>query len=278
MRFTTMLRTRTTPIFWLATGFNVGNCDFDDMMLWRGTVYRTVKDRQTHRLTVGDQSVFIKKHFGVGWLEIFKNLLSFKKPVLGARNEWLAIQKLDAIGIPTTPLLAYGERGCNPARRQSFIVTRDLGDILTLEDLCKHWPSAPPGVTFKRQLIYAVAKLAKQFHAHGMWHRDFYLCHFALSSSAIQRGDWQLYLMDLHRVEIYKQLPAAMQMKDLAGLYFSALHIGLTQRDVLRFLKIYSGQSVTVLMQQKAWLNAISRRALQLDKKLQRKLAAGVVL
>lgn len=265
------------PVYFVA-GYAPSITSFDDWMSLQGEVFRSVKDRQTHKIILDGESVFIKKHYGVGWVEILKNLLSLKWPVLGARNEWLAIQKLDEIGIPTTPLLAYGERGCNPARRQSFIVTRDLGDILTLEDLCKTWSSAPPDVTFKRQLIDAVAKLAKQFHAHGMWHRDFYLCHFALSSAAMQRGDWQLYLMDLHRVEIYSQIPAAMRMKDLAGLYFSALHIGLTKRDVLRFLKVYSDESLSKLLQQQTWLNSISVRASQLDKKLQRKIAAGVAL
>jgi heptose I phosphotransferase len=249
---------------------------FDDFMALQGEVFRSVKDRQTHKVTLGGESVFIKKHYGVGWGEILKNLLSLKWPVLGARNEWQAIQQLNAIGIATTPLLAYGERGCHPAHKQSFVVTRDLGDIVTLETLCESWLTQPPPLQLKRQLIVSVAELARRFHGHGMWHRDFYLCHFALQKSALSTPYPQLHLMDLHRVEMHTQLPAEKRLKDLAGLYFSALHIGLTTRDVLRFLKIYYQQPLSQVMKQRRFFQAVARRAHQLDAKFQRKRQAGV--
>lgn len=253
--------------------------DFAGLMSLQGRVYRAVKDRQTHQLTLGGQSVFIKKHYGVGWLEIIKNLVSLKRPVLGARNEWLAIQRLQTIGIATTPLLAFGERGCLPASRQSFIITQDLGDIITLEELCAPWIQHPPAVKFKRNLIKKVAQLARTFHADGMVHRDFYLCHFALEKSLLKTVDPPLILMDLHRVEKYSHLPKSKRMKDLAGLYFSAMHIGLTQRDVCRFLSVYFQQSLRQSFQEHhAMLLYLSQRATQLDQKLARKLAQGVKL
>jgi heptose I phosphotransferase len=262
----------------LEPGFEPGITRFDDWMALQGEVFRLVKDRQTHKVTVAGEPVFIKKHYGVGWIEILKNLLSLKWPVLGARNEWQAIHQLNAIGIATTPLLAYGERGSHPAHKQSFVVTRDLGDIVTLETLCEQWQKQPPSLQFKRLLIAKVAELARRFHAHGMWHRDFYLCHFALQRSALETGDLQLHLMDLHRVEIHKHLPASKRLKDLAGLYFSALHIGLTQRDVLRFLKEYYQQPLRQVFTQRRFLQAVARRASQLDTKFQRKLQAGVAM
>lgn len=251
---------------------------FDVWLSLTGVSYRKVACRETLQVEIAGKRYFIKKHLGVGWLEIFKNLLMLKKPVLGARNEWLAIERLNAIGIATTPLIAYGARGCNPARQQSFVVTQDLGDIVTLEDLCKLWSLQPPAPAFKRQLILSVAQLARTFHAHGMWHRDFYLCHFALRNEALARGDWQLHLMDLHRVEIHRELPDSKRMKDLAGLYFSALHIGLTKRDLLRFLKGYMAQPLRKTVQDAAFLQAIAQRAQRLDIKLQRKIKAGIAL
>ncbi len=118
--------------------------------------------------------------------------------------------------------------------------------------------------------------LASRFHAHGMWHRDFYLCHFALQKSALSAPYPQLHLMDLHRVEMHKQLPAGKRLKDLAGLYFSALHIGLTKRDVLRFLKSYYQQPLHQILKQHRFLQAVACRAHQLDAKLERKRQAGV--
>jgi heptose I phosphotransferase len=262
----------------LESGYTPGIHRFDDWMALQGEVFRSVKDRQTHKLTLNGESVFIKKHYGVGWREILKNLLSLKWPVLGARNEWQAIRKLNAIGIATTPLLAYGEQGCHPAHKKSFVVTRDLGDIVTLETLCESWQTQPPPLQLKRQLIASVAELARRFHSHGMWHRDFYLCHFALQKSALAAPQPQLHLMDLHRVEIHKQLPAGKRLKDLAGLYFSALHIGLTQRDVLRFLKGYYQQPLRQVLAHRRFLQAVARRAEQLDAKFERKRQAGVAM
>lgn len=266
------------PEVHLEPGYTPGINRFDEFMALQGEVFRSVKDRQTHKVTLGGQSVFIKKHYGVGWSEILKNLLSLKWPILGARNEWQAIQRLNAIGIATTPLLAYGERGCDPAHKQSFVVTRDLGDIVTLEELCELWEAQPPPLQLKRQLISSVAALASRFHAHGMWHRDFYLCHFALQRSALAAPSPQLHLMDLHRVEIYKKLPENKRLKDLAGLYFSALHIGLTLRDVLRFLKIYYQQPLRQILKNRHLLNSVEKRALQLDAKFLRKRQTGVVM
>ncbi len=252
---------------------------FDAMMSLKGEAFRDVKGRKTMRLVLNNQSYFIKQHFGVGWGEILKNLVSLKKPIVSAKTEWQAIQKLNAIGIPTTPLVAYGERGCNPATRQSFVMTRDLGDITSLEDFCANWPQHPPKTNFKRQLILAVALLAKTLHSNGMNHRDFYICHLCLDKQKLSHGELYLYLIDLHRVGIHHQISVNDRMKDLAGLYFSSMHIGLTKRDFYRFLISYTGQSLSALNQQQwAFWQKVHTRALLLDAKFKAKVAAGVKL
>ena len=267
-----------TPEVHLEPGYRPGIRKFDVFMALEGEIFRAVKDRQTHKVILNGESVFIKKHYGVGWGEILKSLLSLKWPVLGARNEWQAIHKLNAIGIATTPLLAYGTRGCHPAHKQSFVVTRDLGDIVTLETLCANWEQQPPSLALKWSLISKVAELARNFHTHGMWHRDFYLCHFALKQEALAANDLCLYLMDLHRVEIHDDLPADKRLKDLAGLYFSAMHIGLTRRDVFRFLRVYYGQPLREILKHRRFLQSVEQRAMQLDAKFLRKREAGVAM
>jgi heptose I phosphotransferase len=259
-------------------GYEASITEFDDFMALQGEVFRSVKDRETHKVILDGESVFIKKHYGVGWSEILKSLLSFKWPILGARNEWQAIHRLNEIGIATTPLLAYGTRGCHPARKQSFVLTRDLGDIVTLEALCEQWEKQPPSVILKRKLIKAVAELACQFHGHGMWHRDFYLCHFALQQNDLEASNFRLHLMDLHRVEMHKHLPESKRLKDLAGLYFSAFHIGLTKRDILRFLKFYYQKPLRQILINNQFLQAVKSRAIQLDAKFVRKKQAGIAM
>ena len=47
-------------------------------------------------------------------------------------------------------------------------------------------------------------------------------------------------MIDLHRALIREQLPKRWVIKDIAGLYYSAMGIGLTSRDIQRFIWQYS--------------------------------------
>ncbi|HKY01390.1 MAG TPA: lipopolysaccharide core heptose(I) kinase RfaP, partial [Burkholderiales bacterium] len=208
--------------------------------LWRmqGELYRHVEGRRTLRFERDHRSFFIKIHAGVGWGEIFKNLLTLRLPVIGARNEYLAIRYLENLGLAAPKMMAYAEIGRNPAARRSLIVTEDLGDSISLEDLCRNWPQQPPDFVAKQRLIEEVADIARRLHVSGANHRDFYLCHFLRRAA-----DGRLYLIDLHRAQIRKRVPRRWLVKDLAGLYFSSMDVGLTQRDRLRFMKRYSGKT-----------------------------------
>ncbi len=46
-------------------------------------------------------------------------------------------------------------------------------------------------------------------------------------------------MIDLHRAQIRRRTPRRWLVKDLAGLYFSAMDIGLTRTDRLRFIRAY---------------------------------------
>ena len=217
-----------------------GEDAFTAMMHLSGKVFRDVRGRKTMQLNLHEKSYFIKQHFGVGWHEIIKNLLSFKKPILGAMTEVNAIKKLVEIGIATTPLVAYGQRGSNPANVQSFVLTEDLGDIVSLEDLCADWKNNPPAEKFKRTLIIEVAKIARTLHENGINHRDFYICHLCLDKTALKQNQIKLYLIDLHRMLMHNKISVIDNIKDIAALYFSSMDAGLTLRDYLRFKRYYS--------------------------------------
>lgn len=209
----------------------------------QGECFRQLEGRKTQRILLADQAYFIKQHFGVGWKEIFKNLLQLRWPVLGAKNEWLAIHKLQKLGVAVSEVAAYGQRGMNPANQQSFILMKELAPVISLEDLCRNWREQPPSPTFKRKLIAEVARIARTLHENGINHRDFYICHFLLelvkSGSDPNLTNPKLFLIDLHRAQIRRLTPERWIIKDLSGLYFSSMDIGLTKRDILRFMKIY---------------------------------------
>lgn len=241
---------------------------FERVMQLKGEVFRDVPGRSTLRFELGGKSYFAKLHFGVGWREIFKNLLSFRLPVVSAFTEWRAIERLNELGIPTTPAVAYGCRGNSPATLRSFIITEDLGDIVSLEDFCRDWPQNPPPLAIRRQLLRAVADVARGIHDHGLNHRDFYICHLCLDGGRLTLGETHLYLIDLHRMQLRARTPGTARMKDMAALYFSALDIGLTERDCLRFVhRYFDAPLAQSLRGEMAFWSRVDRRARKLYHK-----------
>lgn len=234
---------------------------FDQWLGWQGQSFRDVAGRRTLRFEAGGRGYFIKIHTGVGWKEIWKNLLSGRLPVLGADNERRAIERLAQLGVDTMTVAGFGLRGWNPARRQSFLITGELADTVSLEDLCRDWPQHPPTVRFKRALLRRVAEIAAALHGHGVNHRDFYLCHFLWHrSSAVEQP--QLSVIDLHRAQLRERTPRRWLVKDLGALYFSAMDIGLTRRDLLRFLRVYRGRPLReVLREEAGFWRDVRRRA-----------------
>lgn len=230
-----------------------------------GEIYRAVATRRTLRFELNANYYFAKIHHGVGWLEIFKNLVTLKKPVLGAMDEWRALNKLRSLGIDTLTVVACATRGKNPASMQSFIITRALQNTTSLEDYCRDWPHNPPTRKLKRALLKKVATVSRLLHDNGVNHRDYYICHFLLDNASVQEncedGEPRLYLIDLHRAQVRPNIPVRWRVKDISGLLFSAMNIGLTSRDLARFMMTYSGKSLrrTVIEDNGFWLSVLKR-------------------
>ena len=217
---------------------------FDEVAKLDGTLFREVKTRRTLQLTLNGRSFFLKHHMGVGWREILKNIFQFKKPILGAGNEFRAIELLTALNVPTMTAEAYGERGCNPAKRESFLITTDLVNTRSLEDICAGWQQQKPDFAFKQSLLKEVARSTGIMHRNNICHRDCYICHFLLDMTTVNDPRPKVSVIDLHRAIQWKKLPWHYQVKDTAGLYFSSMDINLTRRDIYRFMKLYSQKSL----------------------------------
>ncbi len=235
-----------------------------NVMATEGEVIREAPGRRTVRFRYEDKRYFLKNHTGVGWGEIAKNLSYFKKPVIGAQNEWHGIHHLKRLSINTITPVGYGMSNKNPAKRQSFIITEALEDTISLEDYCGQWSHSPPKtrneIHFKRWLIAKLAQIARDMHNSGANHRDFYLIHFLLKIAHDEQGllstkQSALYLIDLHRMQIRKATPYRWVVKDVAGLYFSSLDVNLSNRDLYRFMKAYRSTSLreTLSNDQRFW-------------------------
>lgn len=245
----------------------------------QGEIYRQVSGRRTLQFSEGDQSYFIKLHEGVGWKEIVKNLLTFRKPIVGARQEYLAIQAMHKIGLDTMQTAGFAEIGLNPAARQSFLITHDLSPAESLETICRQWPDTPPPLPFKWQIVEELARIARVMHENGIFHRDFYLCHFLLPAACQPSLSGQSETLRLHVIDLHRALikPLAFrwtrwQVKDLAALYFSTLECGFTRRDYFRFIRSYTGKPLReVFGEQRAFWQKVQRRAMAFDRREYRK-------
>lgn len=207
---------------------------FTEISALQGEEFRHVKTRKTFRIEVEGKGFFVKHHYGVGWGEIIKNLLQFKLPVTGARGEFEAIRHLERVGVHTMSCAAFGERFFNPAAEESFIITRELANMPSLEDFCAGWGKTPPANGLRSDIIKKLARSVGTMHANGLNHRDCYICHFLRSPES-----GELYVIDLHRAQIRKKVPFRYAVKDVAGIFFSAMDLTLTVRDVAMFLHEY---------------------------------------
>ncbi len=232
---------------------------FDHVEQLAGNVAREMPDRQTLRFEVNGEAYYRKWHRGVGWLEIIKNLVRLRLPVLGASNEWRALNKMRALAIPGLIPVAFGARGKNPAHQQSFIVTRELRDVIQLDHFFEQRTVTP---VIKRRLIARVALIARELHVAGINHRDFYLCHFMLHEASLGAGLPDITLVDLHRAQLRAQVPERWRVKDIGGLLFSSLNMGFSRRDYFRFLAIYFATDLrNVLDEHASLLQKIVQRA-----------------
>ena len=252
-----------------------GENAFDQVFATEGKIYRNFKGRKTLRFEHDGKGYFLKIHPGVGWGEIVKSLLSLKAPVLSARDERDAILALERIGVQTMTIAGYGTRGSNPATMQSFIITEEIADSMSLEELVLEGKYQALSPLMKRSLIKKVAEMARTMHQNGVNHRDFYICHFLLPKSWLEqnRSDVEppLYVIDLHRTQVRSSVPQRWLEKDLAGLHFSSMNAGLTLRDRLRFISLYEGEPVRQDADPSSLWPRIEKMARKLHRKFHRR-------
>ena len=253
----------------------------EDLIRWaesaEGEVFREVKGRATLRVHIGGKPFFLKRHLGVGWLEILKNWMVGKRPVLGAEDEYRACRHLAARNLAAPRVVAFATERGNPARRRSFVLCEELSGYDSLEAVAAGWARRPPSPLARRRLILAVARFVRRLHEAGVAHRDLYICHLLLDRQRWAQGEAQLAVLDLHRARLQPKLSAYWRKRDLAALLFSTLDLDLPAFSRLRFLRIYAGRPLQeAFRDERRFWRAVARRAEALHTKAHRQgLAAG---
>jgi hypothetical protein len=145
-----------------------------------------------------------------------------------AEQEVRAIELLNANGIPTVPLIAFGTL---PDRR-SFIITEDLAGYQPADKFVKSEADF-------QAISQPTADLAARLHSAKLHHRDLYLCHFFINPSAPA----DIRLIDPARVAALPRLFARRWIvKDLAQFCYSTFALPVSGEQRFAWLDRYSRQ------------------------------------
>ena len=251
---------------------------FAEAFALSGEAFREVKSRRTIRFEMDGKGYFAKLHRGIGWKEFFKDLFQFKRPVTDAGNEYRAIRLLERLGVDTMTCAGYGVRGWNPAARESFIITEELTGVISLEDLVPLTGERALPYSQRCAIIRQLAAAAGAMHRGGLNHRDCYICHFLLKKETVNLRNPTLFVIDLHRAQIREQVPYRYLVKDVAGLWFSAMDVGLSRRDLWRFIREYRCHSLkeTLCRDRKFWRD-VDRTARKLYRSVHGRTAPEIL-
>jgi heptose I phosphotransferase len=233
---------------------------FEFMKTLDGEIARAQANRTTLRFQHGDQYYYRKWHQGITLKEVLKNYLQGRAPIVGARNEWDALTRLEFCAIPSLAPVVYGERGRNIFSRESFIVTRELARVQQLDHYLVRQQQA--GQLTQRELVLiaaAVGEFTARLHNAGVNHRDLYLCHFLMPDNFVFTGKSPAFhLIDLHRAGVKASVNFRWRVKDVASMYFSLGEVGLSplwvKRAQITFLKAYA-EKIDNVPRLFSWLN-----------------------
>lgn len=208
-------------------------------------VKQAIKERNTVRLVLNEghsqSTFFLKRHTSPSVKEYLKLLTRFSWPK-SALNEWQAIIRFHQVGIPTmVPVAAGVKRNGLGLAKESFVLTQEIRNAYRLDHYLAKWlrkPLSKQEIHGKRRLIQQLAQLTRRMHTTGLNHRDYYLCHIFIRNTE-KSNDPELFVIDLHRVDIRSKVGNRWIVKDLAALNFSSLELPIHTTDRMRFFKLY---------------------------------------
>lgn len=198
------------------------------------TVKNVLKERGTSRTFLKDPSgrpdieCYIKRYLKPAFKDRIKCAVSLK-PVFsnGALHEWNALCAFHRVGLKTMVPVAAGffeNKTCN--------LTLGITDYIRASELFRTELKNDP--ERRKRLIVKIAEYAARMHCAGLAHQDFYLVHLFVKP---QEND-AVYLIDLQRVLIQKQLARRWVIKDLAQIRFSMASF-ISNEETELFRKTY---------------------------------------
>lgn len=183
-------------------------------------VVRRVGERDNCRIEIGGRVGYLKRH----WQSKLSRFLHAP-----GRTEADGVRLCDEADVPTMKVIAAGAER-TPGLQRSFFVSEDIGGV-PADDYWK----ADSDRRLRERVIISTAETARKFHSAGLYHRDFYWCHFFVRSCAAGTTS---HLIDLQRVLHRPWLDWRWRVKDLGQFWFSAPR-DVTSEDRSEWFNVY---------------------------------------
>ncbi|MFP3870721.1 MAG: lipopolysaccharide kinase InaA family protein [Syntrophobacteria bacterium] len=193
--------------------------------------FKAKKGREIFILQLAGKSFFVKRYYGPASGFLSYIVRGFRDKY-GPENEWQKAVFLKRAGIRAVEPVAFGiERRCGIIKRALTVSLKMEGD--RLEDLLR----SKMNLEEKSSVVEKLAAFAGRFHALGLSHQDFYLCH--LFWNTVTR---EVALIDLQRIRFHggssRQPRLGWIVKDLAQLDYSASNV-LSGEEYKELKKIF---------------------------------------
>lgn len=187
---------------------------------------------------------YLKRHWSDCFGEWCGRLVQRRRWLPPGLAEAEAVGWCQRAGVNTMSVIAVGaEVGPAPWQARSFFMSQQL-DAAPADDFWVQRMGRPgdglatPGD--RTRLLEALADTANRFHSAGLFHRDFYWCHFFVSEPV--PGGFSVYLIDLQRVLESRWMRWRWLIKDLAQFRFSVPKGCLTKAEWRNWFQRYCGR------------------------------------
>jgi heptose I phosphotransferase len=202
-------------------------------------------------LTSGTEKrvVYLKRHFRLGWFDGLRALIWPGGNWSAGMGERRNLEIARKLGVPVPGVSAAAEWTGPGLKLQSVLAVDELTDMLPLHEavpLAAERLSDRDFAAWKRGLTVEMVRLSRMLHEAGWFHKDLYFCHFYIPETDTRRSPngWigRVHMIDFHRLGRHALLGPWYRAKDLGQLLYSSEVAGVSDRDRLRFWRMYAGR------------------------------------
>ncbi len=210
----------------------------------KGKRYTLVKENRVRSVIsmtgsdINEKGIYIKYFKRDGYRDCIKHLFVPTK----ARTEWVVGNALLGKDINTALPLALSER-----KTSLLLITETVTNSEDLLGFCQaNYEGTLPveEESKKRILLEKLALFIRDIHDKGFCHYDLHAGNILIQFKKEQNvSDYVLYLMDLHRVKIFKSISIRKRIFNLAQI-FNSLSLIMTKADKLDFIRSYGSNAL----------------------------------